>query len=157
MLTALEEVEDLDEALGPWGETLSNKERSIILKEQRSWERALEIFEWFKKKRCHELHVIHYNTVLRILGKAKKWSHLRSLWDEMNVERIAPINSTYGTLIDVYSKGGFEKEALIWLQRMTKQGMKPDEVTMAIVLQLYKKAGEYRKAEEFFEKWSESS
>lgn len=157
ILKSLEEVEDLDEALKPWEDTLTNKERSIILKEQLSWERALEIFEWFKRKGCYELHVIHYNIVLRILGKAKKWSHVQSLWDEMNVKRIAPINSTYGTLIDVYSKGGFEKEALLWLQKMTKQGMKPDEITMAIVLQLYKKAGEFRKAEEFFEKWSESS
>lgn len=157
ILKSLEEVENLDEALKPWEDTLTNKERSIILKEQLRWERALEIFEWFKRKGCYELHVIHYNIVLRILGKAKKWSHVQSLWDEMNVKRIAPINSTYGTLIDVYSKGGFEKEALLWLQKMTKQGMKPDEITMAIVLQLYKKAGEFRKAEEFFEKWSESS
>jgi pentatricopeptide repeat protein len=154
MLNALDTVKDLDEALRPWEDRIGNKERSIILKEQLSWERALEIFEWFKRKGCYELNVIHYNIMLRILGKARKWSYVESLWDEMIVKGIAPINSTYGTLIDVYSKGGLKEEALLWLERMNKQGMEPDEVTMGIVVQLYKKAGEFQKAEEFFKKWS---
>ncbi|KAK8511135.1 hypothetical protein V6N13_013554 [Hibiscus sabdariffa] len=154
ILGALESVRDLDEALKPWAEKLSNKERSIILKEQSSWERALEIFEWFKRKQCYELNVIHYNIMFRILGKAHKWGCVERLWNEMNFRGIEPINSTYGTLIDVYSKGGMKQQALCWLGKMNKQGMVPDEVTMGIVVQLYKKAGEFRKAEEFFKKWS---
>ncbi|GLT99492.1 hypothetical protein SLE2022_169290 [Rubroshorea leprosula] len=154
ILEALDRRNDLEEALRPWEEGLSSKERSIILKEQSSWERALEIFEWFKRKGGYEINVIHYNIMLRILGKAHKWGHIQSLWDEMNVEGIVPINSTYGTLIDVYHKGGRKYEALCWLGRMNKQGMEPDEVTMGIVVQLYKKAGEFQKAGEFFKKWS---
>ena len=154
ILQALETIRDLDEAFRPWEDTLNNKERSIILKEQRSWERALEIFEWFKRKGCYELNVIHYNIILRILGKARKWSHVECLWNEMNGKGILPINSTYGTLIDVYSKGGLKNEALFWLEKMNARGMEPDEVTMAIVVQLHKKAGEFQKAEEFFKKWS---
>ncbi|CAL5365089.1 unnamed protein product [Camellia sinensis] len=154
ILEALETVIDLDEALRPWEESLSNKERTIILKEQSSWERALEIFDWFKRKGCYELNVIHYNIMLRILGKARRWSLVESLWDEMEKRSIMPINSTYGTLIDVYSKGGLKNEALRWLELMTKQGMEPDEVTMGIVVQTYKKAGEFEKAEQFFKKWS---
>lgn len=154
ILQALDEVSDLDEALKPWKDKLNNKERSIILKEQSSWERALEIFEWFKMTGCYEVNVIHYNIVLRILGKAQKWRLVESLWAEMNDKGIKPINSTYGTLIDVYSKGGFKEEALVWLQRMNEQEMEPDEVTMGIVVQLYKKAGEFQKAESFFKKWS---
>ncbi|KAL5852850.1 hypothetical protein ACOSQ3_007968 [Xanthoceras sorbifolium] len=154
MLQALDTVKDLDEALEPWAEKLSNKERSIILKEQSSWERALEIFDWFKRKGYYELNVIHYNIVLRILGKARKWSYVESLWDEMGVRGIAPINSTYGTLIDVYSKGGRKEEAVCWLEKMKEREMEPDEVTMGIVVQMYKKAGEFQKAEEFFKNWS---
>lgn len=154
ILQALDEVKDLDEALKPWEESLSNKERSIILKQQSRWERALEIFEWFKGKDCYELNVIHYNIMLRILGKARQWSYVEGLWDEMNFKGIAPINSTYGTLIDAYSKGGLKEEALLWLEKMNKQGMEPDEVTMGTVVQMYKKAGEFKKAEEFFKKWS---
>ncbi|KAK9991926.1 hypothetical protein SO802_026911 [Lithocarpus litseifolius] len=154
ILQALDTVQDLDEAFRPWEDRIGNKERSIILKEQLSWERALEIFEWFKRKGCYELNVIHYNIMLRSLGKARKWRFVESLWDEMSVKGIVPINSTYGTLIDVYSKGGLKEEALLWLDRMNKQGMEPDEVTMGIVVQLFKKAGEFHKAEEFFKKWS---
>ncbi|KAG6574948.1 Pentatricopeptide repeat-containing protein, partial [Cucurbita argyrosperma subsp. sororia] len=154
ILQALDEVSDLDEALKPWKDKLNSKERSIILKEQTSWERALEIFEWFKMAGGYEVNVIHYNIVLRILGKAQKWRLVESLWAEMNKRGINPINSTYGTLIDVYGKGGFTEEALAWLERMNEQRMEPDEVTMGIVVQLYKKAGEFQKAESFFKKWS---
>ncbi|GAB4843294.1 hypothetical protein Ancab_013259 [Ancistrocladus abbreviatus] len=154
ILQALDSIKDLDEAFRPWEERLSNKERSIILKEQWSWERALEIFEWFKRKGCYELNVIHYNIMLRIMGKARKWGEVESLLEEMRVKNMAPINSTYGTLIDVYSKGGKKEEAVLWLQRMNEQGMVPDEVTMGIVVQMYKKAGEFKKAEQFFKMWS---
>ncbi|KAJ8765441.1 hypothetical protein K2173_013199 [Erythroxylum novogranatense] len=154
ILQALDTVQDLDEAFRPWEDTLSNKERSIILKEQSSWERAVEIFEWFKRKGCYELNVIHYNIMLRILGKARKWEHVESLWYEMCDRGISPVNSTYGTLIDVYSKGGLRKEAACWLETMKCQGMEPDEVTMGTVVQMYKKAGEFQKAEKFFKRWS---
>ncbi|KAK9682820.1 hypothetical protein RND81_10G098700 [Saponaria officinalis] len=150
MLNDLENVSDLDEAFRPWEARVSNKERTIILKEQVSWERAMSIFEWFKKKGCYELNVIHYNIMLRILGKARKWDELERMWDEMRDKKIAPINSTYGTLIDVYSKGGLTEKAVVWLQRMNEEGMQPNEVTMGVVVQMYKKAGEFRKAEEFF-------
>ncbi|KAL9670074.1 hypothetical protein QQ045_007625 [Rhodiola kirilowii] len=154
ILHALDVVQDVGEALDPWKEDLNNKERSIILKEQVKWERALMIFEWFKDQGCYELNVIHYNIMIRIVGKARKWSLVQSLWDEMSVRNIMPINSTYGTLIDVNSKGGRKEEALCWLALMNERGMEPDEVTMGIVVQLYKKSGEFKKAEQFFVKWS---
>ncbi|XP_045814941.1 pentatricopeptide repeat-containing protein At3g23020-like [Trifolium pratense] len=154
ILHNLNTIHDLDKALRPWQERLSKKEMSIILKEQVCWERAFEIFEWLKKKGCYELNVIHYNIMFWILGKGRKWRLVESLWNEMNVNGVVPVNSTYGTLIDVYSKGGLKEEALGWLQRMKSQGIEPDEVTMGVVVQLYKRAGEFRKAEEFFRKWS---
>lgn len=153
ILESLETFADVDEALGPWEKRIGNKERTIILKEQSSWERALEIFDWFKRKGCYELNVIHYNVMLQTLGKARKWSLVESLWDEMGKMSIVPKNSTYGTLIDVYSKGGLKNKALRWLEVMAKQGMEPDEVTMGIVVQTHKKAGEFEKAERFFKKW----
>ncbi|KAJ4847108.1 hypothetical protein Tsubulata_040643 [Turnera subulata] len=154
ILQALDTIEDLDEAFRPWEDTLTKKERTIILKEQSCWKRAMEIFQWFKRKGCYELNVIHYNIMLRILGRARQWSYVEGLWNEMSIKRISPVNSTYGTLIDVYSKGGLKEGALRWLEMMNKQGMEPDEVTMGIVVQMYKKAGEFRKAEEFFKNWS---
>ncbi|XP_057742661.1 pentatricopeptide repeat-containing protein At3g23020-like [Arachis stenosperma] len=154
ILQALSTVQDLDEALMPWQEALTCKEISIILKEQVSWERALQIFEWLEKKCCYELNVIHYNIIFRVLGEAQKWCLVESLWDEMNARGVEPVNSTYGTLIDVYGKGGQRKDkALVWLKKMRSQGMEPDEITMGIVVQLHKRNGEYQKAHEFFSKW----
>ncbi|XP_020590639.1 pentatricopeptide repeat-containing protein At3g23020 [Phalaenopsis equestris] len=154
ILQALEDVKDIDEALKPWERNLNNKERTIILKEQTNWQRAWEIFNWFKSKGCYELNVIHYNIVLRSLGMAQKWSLLWSLWNEMQCEGIIPTNATYGTLINAYSRGGLKREALMWLGEMYKQGVKPDEVTMGTVVQAYKKAGEFCRAEDFFKRWS---
>ncbi|XP_073013000.1 pentatricopeptide repeat-containing protein At1g73710 [Typha latifolia] len=154
ILEALESVQDLDEALNPWKERLNNKERTIILKEQTDWRRALEIFNWFKRKGCYELNVIHYNVMLRILGRARRWGLVGSLWSEMKSDGLIPTNSTYGTLINAYCKGGLNRESLIWLGDMYKQGMMPDEVTVGIILQVYKKAGEFGKAELFFKRWS---
>lgn len=154
IMQALQGVSNLDDAFKPWEKSLNNKEISIILKEQEGWKRALDIFEWFKRKGCYEMNVIHYNIMLRILGKARRWDEVERLWDEMSKRKIEPINSTYGTLIDVYGKGGRRKDAMNWLELMNKQGMEPDEVTLGIVVQMYKKAGEFKKAEEFFKMWS---
>lgn len=154
VLRALNTTHDLDNALRQWEEgTLSDREISVILKAQVSWQRALQIFEWFKNKGRYDLNVIHYNIMLCTLGRARKWDLVESLWTEMNAKGVAPVNSTYGTLIDAYSKGGLKEEALAWLQRMQSQGMEPDEVTMGIVVLLYKRAGEFQKAQEFFRRW----
>ncbi|KAJ6743963.1 hypothetical protein OIU79_030301 [Salix purpurea] len=37
---------------------------------------------------------------------------------------------------------------------MNDREMVPDEVTIGIVVQMYKKAGKFQKAEEFFKKWT---
>ncbi|KAG0494872.1 hypothetical protein HPP92_005866 [Vanilla planifolia] len=122
ILHALEELRDVNEALTPWEGNLGNKERTIVLKEQNNWERAFEIFNWFKGKGCYEINVIHYNIVLGLLGSAKQWDLLWSLWDEMQSKGIMPTNATYATLINAYSKGGLKREALMWLGEMYKRG-----------------------------------
>ncbi|VFR02227.1 unnamed protein product [Cuscuta campestris] len=150
---ALRTCDDFDKALKPWERTLTNKERSIILKEQLGWERAYEIFNWFRKKGCYEINVIHCNIMLRILGRAQRWTELKNLWDDMRGRRVEPVNSTYGTLIDVHCKACRLDEAMEWVDLMYQNRMEPDEVTMGIVIQMYKKAGDFKKAEEFFKKW----
>ncbi|KAL0297820.1 UNVERIFIED_CONTAM: Pentatricopeptide repeat-containing protein [Sesamum calycinum] len=135
---------------------LELKVEALMAEEQLGWERALEIFEWFKMKRCYEVNVIHYNIMFKILGKARQWCEVERLWGEMWKRGIKPINSTYGTLIDVYCKGGFRDLAIKWLELMNKSGMEPDEVTTGIVVQMYKKGRDFKRAEEFFKKWSNS-
>ncbi|EPS60414.1 hypothetical protein M569_14387, partial [Genlisea aurea] len=152
ILHALDTVDDLDDALRPWATTLTAKERSILLKEQHDWERASKLFDWFRRQRSHQLNVIHYNIMLRVLGKAKQWRQLQRLWNEMEKVGIEPVNSTYGTLIDVCCKGGLMEDAIKWLDLMTMNKVEPDEVTIGIVVQMYKMAGDFVSAERFFKK-----
>ncbi|KAG8073575.1 hypothetical protein GUJ93_ZPchr0006g42729 [Zizania palustris] len=153
MLEALERVDDVGEALRPWKDTMCNRERTIILKEQKDWRRAVEILDWFRRSR-HEVNVIHYNVILYVVGRARRWDLVTRLWQDMHSCGVVPDNSTYGTLIDVHCKGGRERMCLVWLGDMFKRGLLPDEITMSIVLQVHKKAGEYEKAEDFFRRWS---
>uniref|UniRef100_A0A6N2LE69 Pentatricopeptide repeat-containing protein n=1 Tax=Salix viminalis TaxID=40686 RepID=A0A6N2LE69_SALVM len=67
----------------------------------------------------------------------------------MRIKQILPVNSTHGTLIDVYSKGGLKEEALHWLEKMNDREMVPDEVTIGIVVQMYKKAGKFQRRKSF--------
>ncbi|KAL3741267.1 hypothetical protein ACJRO7_016838 [Eucalyptus globulus] len=71
----------------------------------------------------------------------------------MNDKGIVPISSSYRALIDVYSKGGRREVALVWLGRMSTQGIEPDEMTMGTVIQMYKKGGLFHEAEDFFRRW----
>ncbi|KAF3786558.1 Pentatricopeptide repeat-containing protein [Nymphaea thermarum] len=154
VLQALDDIEDLDNALKPWEASLNCKEISIILKEQWRWERALDIFGWLKEKGSYELNVIHYNIMFGILGRSHQWNNIRRFWEEMKVMGIIPTNPTYGTLIDSYSKAGLKDEALMWLDDMRSRRIKPDEVTMGIVVQTFKRAKEFEKADQFFKEWS---
>uniref|UniRef100_A0ACD5XZK6 Uncharacterized protein n=6 Tax=Avena sativa TaxID=4498 RepID=A0ACD5XZK6_AVESA len=157
MLDALDRVRNVGEALWPWRDTLSSRERTILLKEQKDWRRAMQIFRWFRGERSHELNVIHYNVMLCAVGRARRWDLVVGLWREMRSCGVAPDNGTYGTLIGVYCKGGREKAALLWLADMCKRGLVPDEVTMSTVIHAHKMAGEYEKAEMFFRRWSSES
>ncbi|RYQ92211.1 hypothetical protein Ahy_B09g098390 isoform A [Arachis hypogaea] len=140
ILDALDTFRDVGEALSPWEERINNKERSIILKEQRRWDRALEIFKWFKEN-GHELNVIHYNIMIRTLGKALKWSRVEILWNEMNARGITATNSTYGTLIDVYSK-----------ERVAYSNASLSSHTYNALIDTYGKSGRLKEASETFVK-----
>ncbi|KAK7279305.1 hypothetical protein RJT34_24353 [Clitoria ternatea] len=157
ILHALDTTPHLDDALQPWHHTLTSREITLILKQQLSPHRALQIFQWFNNNDSYHLNVIHYNIMFWVLGKARKWDLVQTLWSQMNANGIAPVNSTYGTLIDVYGKAGLREEALSWLQEMQNRGMQPDEATMGIVVQLHKRAREFQKAEDFFRNWSRGS
>ncbi|KAL2490478.1 Pentatricopeptide repeat-containing protein [Abeliophyllum distichum] len=120
---------------------LTPKEQTVILKEQNSWEKVLRIFEWFKSQKEYAPNVIHYNVVLRALGRAQKWDELRLCWIEMAKNGVLPTNNTYGMLVDVYGKAGLVKESLLWIKHMKLRGIFPDEVTMNTVVRVLKDAG----------------
>ncbi|CAI9275543.1 unnamed protein product [Lactuca saligna] len=145
--------DDVDKTLNLYYGKLNPKEQTVILKEQRSWERVIRVFEWMKSQPEYSPNVIHYNVVLRALGRARKWDELRRCWIDMANKGVFPTNNTYGMLVDVYGKAGLVKEALLWIKHMKLRGIFPDEVTMNTVVRVLKDGGEYDRADRFYKDW----
>ncbi|KAM0054873.1 putative tetratricopeptide-like helical domain superfamily, pentacotripeptide-repeat region of PRORP [Helianthus debilis subsp. tardiflorus] len=153
ILKSLNTEEDVEKTLNLYYGTLNPKEQTVILKEQRNWERVVRVFEWMKSQPDYSPNVIHYNVVLRALGRARKWDGLRRCWIEMAEKGVLPTNNTYGMLVDVYGKAGLVKEALLWVKHMKVRGMFPDEVTMNTVVRVLKDGGEFDRADRFYKDW----
>ncbi|CAL1406667.1 unnamed protein product [Linum trigynum] len=153
ILRSLESAEDIDKTLHGSCENLSAKEQTVILKEQRGWEKVVIVFEFFKSQKDYVPNAIHYNIVLRALGRAQKWDDLRLCWVEMAKSGVFPTNNTYGMLVDVYGKAGLVQESLLWIKHMKHRGLFPDEVTMNSVIKVLKDAGEFDRADRFYRQW----
>ncbi|KAJ3673875.1 hypothetical protein LUZ60_005867 [Juncus effusus] len=153
ILESVQRVQDLDKAFEPWKKKLNLKGRTVILKEQTDWRRALEIFQWFKNDGFCGVNLIHYNIMLRILGKSRRLDLLVSLFLDMQIENVIPDNSTYTTLMDAYSKLGANKVVLIFLGDMYKRGISPDEMCIVTVVKAYKAIGQFEEGERVFNKW----
>ncbi|XP_028116565.1 pentatricopeptide repeat-containing protein At1g73710 [Camellia sinensis] len=152
ILRSLEE-DGIEKTLNLYYGKLSPKEQTVILKEQKNWERVVRVFEWMKSQKEYLPNVIHYNVVLRTLGRAQKWDELRLCWIEMAKNGVLPTNNTYGMLVDVYGKADLVKEALLWIKHMKLRGIFPDEVTMNTIVRVLKDAGEYDRADRFYKDW----
>ncbi|RYR69171.1 hypothetical protein Ahy_A03g015706 isoform B [Arachis hypogaea] len=153
ILKSLEYSVDVEATLDSFSENPSPKEITVILREQGRWERVVKVFEWFKSQRGYVPNVIHYNVVLRVLGKAQRWDQLRLLWIEMAKNGVSPTNNTYSMLVDVYGKAGLVREALLWIKHMRLRGFFPDEVTMSTIVKVLKDAGEFDRADRFYKDW----
>lgn len=154
ILRSLESDNDVDNTLISLCENLSPKEQTVVLKElNSSFKRLIRVWEFFKSQKDYLPNVIHYNIVLRALGRAQRWDDLRKCWVDMAENGVLPTNNTYGMLVDVYGKAGLMKEALLWIKHMKMRGMFPDEVTMNTVVKVLKDAGEFDRAERFYKDW----
>ncbi|CAD5317120.1 unnamed protein product [Arabidopsis thaliana] len=153
ILRSLDSSTDIETTLASLCLNLSPKEQTVLLKEQTRWERVLRVFRFFQSHQSYVPNVIHYNIVLRALGRAGKWDELRLCWIEMAHNGVLPTNNTYGMLVDVYGKAGLVKEALLWIKHMGQRMHFPDEVTMATVVRVFKNSGEFDRADRFFKGW----
>ncbi|CAH2067121.1 unnamed protein product [Thlaspi arvense] len=153
ILRSLDSSADIETTLASLCLNLSPKEQTVLLKEQTRWDRVLRVFRFFQSHKGYVPNVIHYNIVLRALGRAGKWDELRLCWIEMAHNGVLPTNNTYGMLVDVYGKAGLVKEALLWIKHMGQRMHFPDEVTMATVVRVFKNSGEFDRADRFFKGW----
>ncbi|KMZ59470.1 Pentatricopeptide repeat-containing protein [Zostera marina] len=138
---------------------LSPKELTLVLKNQKHWRKTLAIFNFLRSQSLTDYtpNPIHYNVVLRAVGRAREWDELRICWVDMARDGVLPTNNTYAILIDVYDKGGLRKEALLWIKHMTARNMVPDEVTMNTVVRILKDLRKFEQAEMFFKGWCQGN
>ncbi|KAK8469343.1 hypothetical protein PHAVU_005G053800 [Phaseolus vulgaris] len=156
LLRSLNAAADVALALDslPNAPSLSPKEITVILREQSaSWQRAARAFDWFRSQTWYTHNAIHYNVVLRALGRAQQWDHLRLCWQDMAKNGVLPTNNTYSMLVDVYGKAGLVQEALLWIRHMRVRGFFPDEVTMCTAVKVLKDVGEFDRAHRFYKGW----
>ncbi|KMT02013.1 hypothetical protein BVRB_9g208830 [Beta vulgaris subsp. vulgaris] len=153
VLRYLDAEENVEKALNLYVGKLNPKEQTVILKEQRSWERVVMVFDWMKSQKDYVPNIIHYNVVLRTLGRAQRWDELRLCWIEMARDGVLPSNNTYSMLVDVYGKAGLVEESLLWIKHMRVRGIFPDEVTMSTIVKVLKDAGEFNRADRFYKDW----
>ncbi|MQL83711.1 hypothetical protein Taro_016203 [Colocasia esculenta] len=153
-LDGSDERRAVHEALDPFAGKLSPKELTVLLREQRDWRRVVQVFQWMRSQgEQYVPNPIHYNVVLRALGRAREWDKLRLCWIDMARDGVLPTNNTYGILVDVFGKAGLVKEALLWLRHMRSRGVFPDEVTMNTVLRILKDSGQFDHGDKFFNDW----
>ncbi|XP_042403667.1 pentatricopeptide repeat-containing protein At1g73710-like [Zingiber officinale] len=136
---------------------LTPKEMTVLLKRQRDWRRALRLLRRIRCLRDYRPNPIHYNVVLRTLGRARRWDELRHCWLDMAKDGILPTNNTYATLIDAYGKAGLLKESLLWLKHMRARGISADEVCMNTVVRILKDSGHFDEGEKFFRGWCDGT
>ncbi|KAL9243836.1 hypothetical protein vseg_017677 [Gypsophila vaccaria] len=153
LLKSLNGDEDVEKVLESYAGKLNPKECTVILKEQRKWERVLRIFDWVRSQEDYVANVIHYNVVLRSLGRAQRWDELRLYWIEMARGGVMPTNNTYSMLVDVYGKAGLVEESLLWIKHMRIRGLFPDEVTMSTVVKVLKDARQFDMGNKFYKDW----
>ncbi|KAL2652282.1 hypothetical protein R1flu_020410 [Riccia fluitans] len=150
ILETLDSEVDVERGLESLKVTLNSKEQSVILNEQKIWTRALAVFTWFEKQESYNPNIIHYNIMLKILGRAQQWKVVDEIWTKMQLENITPTNVTFSTLIDVNERAGRIKEALEWVEIMQSKGLQADTVTANTVINLYKGQGNIDAAEKIF-------
>lgn len=150
ILETLNSDANVERALESLKVKLDTREQSVVLNEEKVWTRALAAFAWFKKEESYRPNVIHYNIILKILGRSQQWELVDDFWAEMQQEKILPTNVTFSTLIDVYDKAGRRDKAMEWLELMKSRGIRPDNVTTNTVLNVHKRHGNVAAAEELF-------
>ncbi|XP_078447675.1 pentatricopeptide repeat (PPR) superfamily protein [Wolffia australiana] len=145
------------EILDPYADRLSPKELTVLLKSQRDWRRALQIFRWMRAQGAlYSPNPIHYNVLIRALGRARRWDELRRCWADMAADGVPATHATYGVLVDVFGRAGLVREALLWLRHMRARGVFPDEVTMNTAVRVLKDAGEFDLGERLFADWCDA-
>ncbi|CAN1123830.1 Pentatricopeptide repeat-containing protein At1g73710 [Linum perenne] len=151
-LRSLESGNSIEETLG--SPHFTRRAKRAILTEQKSWERVVAVFEFFKSQKDYKPVFVDYFIVLQALGHALKWDEWKHYWAEMAKSGVYPEKSIYAMLLTVFGKAGLVMESLLWIKHMKLRGLFPDKSHIDIVVGTLRKAGDYDLASKIYKQWS---
>lgn len=102
---------------------------------------ARGFFYWLKHQPGFKHDGHSYTTMVGILGRAKQFSTISSLLDEMIEDDCYPNVVTYNRLIHSYGRANFLDEAINVFYQMQEAGCEPDRVTYCTLIDIHAKAG----------------
>ncbi|KAJ8771890.1 hypothetical protein K2173_027067 [Erythroxylum novogranatense] len=130
-----------EEALEKLGYSMDAYQANQVLKQLQDHNVALGFFYWLKQQPgfWHDDHT--YTTMIGILGRAKQFSTINKLLDQMTRDGCLPNVVTYNRIIHSYGRANYLKEAVDVFNQMQKAGCDPDRVTYCTLIDIHAKAG----------------
>ncbi|CAL1406358.1 unnamed protein product [Linum trigynum] len=128
-------------ALGNLDCSMDAYQANQVLKQLQDHTVAHGFFYWLKRKPGfkHDGHT--YTTMVGILGRAKQFTAINKLLDQMVRDGCQPNVVTYNRLIHSYGRANYLNEAVDVFDQMQKDGCEPDRVTYCTLIDIHAKAG----------------
>ncbi|RZC79973.1 hypothetical protein C5167_042552 [Papaver somniferum] len=141
-----------EEALEKLNCSLDPYQANQVLKQLQDHSIAIGFFNWLKSRPGfkHDGHT--YTTMVGILGRARKFTYINRLLDEMARDGCLPNVVTYNRLIHSYGRANYLNEALNVFHQMQEVGCEPDRVTYCTLIDIHAKAGYLDVAMDLYER-----
>lgn len=112
-----------------------------ILKQLQDHSVALGFFNWLKRQNGFKHDGHSYTTMIGSLGRARQFSAMNRLLDEMVRDGCMPNVVTYNRVIHSYGRANYLDEAVDVFYKMQEVGCEPDRVTYCTLIDIHAKAG----------------
>ncbi|KAI3913756.1 hypothetical protein MKW98_011817 [Papaver atlanticum] len=130
-----------EEALEKLNCSLDPYQANQVLKQLQDHSITLGFFNWLKIRPGFKHDDYTYITMVGILGRARKFTYINQLLDEMTRNGCLPNVVTYNRLIHSYGRANHLNEALNVFHQMQEVGCEPDRVTYCTLIDIHAKAG----------------
>ncbi|KAJ4972979.1 hypothetical protein NE237_006153 [Protea cynaroides] len=130
-----------EQALGNLSCSFNAYQANQILKQLQDHSVALSFFYWLKYQPGFKHDGHSYTTMVGILGRARQFSAINKLLDEMVRDGCHPNVVTYNRLIHSYGRANYLDEAINIFYQMQEAGCEPDRVTYCTLIDIHAKAG----------------
>ncbi|CAA0826797.1 Pentatricopeptide repeat-containing protein [Striga hermonthica] len=145
-----------EQALGRLDCSLDAYQANQVLKQLQDYNVALGFFHWLKRKPGfkHDGHT--YTTMIGILGRARQFTAINKLLNQMVSDGCQPSTVTYNRLIHSYGRANYLKEAMTVFNQMQRVRCEPDRVTYCTLIDIHAKSGYLDVAIDLYQRMQEA-